>query len=59
MCLFGQDKPSSNGAYRLCVTSARFKRVDFAKNARVESYDDKINAFYGTPLQRWRACNSK
>ena len=48
VCLSGQDKllclltPAGCGAYCLCMTNAiGLKRVDFAKNARVESYDDK------------------
>ena len=47
VCLSGENKllrslmPVINSGYSIYMTNSRFKRVDFAKNARVESYDDK------------------
>ena len=44
VCLSGQDKllrlltPAGYGSYRLYMANAR---LDFAKNVRIESYDDK------------------
>ena len=47
VCLSGENKllrlltPPICSAYSIYKTNAKFKRVDFVKNARVETYDDK------------------